>query len=137
MKVLLTAILFLVLQGCASHNPTVYEQLGGRSKVTEIVDNFITQIEYDEVMFAYFEDSNITRFKEKMVEHICVITGGGCTYSGDSMERVHTGMNIPERDFNHAVDLLIAAMNDAQVPHRLQNKVLATMAPSRSEIIYR
>ncbi|MER2494214.1 group I truncated hemoglobin [Catenovulum sediminis] len=126
-----------VLSGCATTQQSVYQQLGGQAKVAQIVDNFIYQIEFNAEIFEYFKDSNVQRFREKLNEHICVHTGGPCQYTGDSMEDVHTGMHITEAHFNLTVDLLINAMNDANVPHPLQNKVLAVFAPMRDEIYQR
>ncbi|MEC9313788.1 MAG: group 1 truncated hemoglobin, partial [Pseudomonadota bacterium] len=62
---------------------------------------------------------------------------GPCTYSGDSMQQIHDGMAVTERDFNHLVDLLINAMYQADVPHPVQNQLLARLAPLRKDIIYR
>jgi hemoglobin len=114
----------------------VYEQLGGQTKVNQIVDNFVTEIEFDATILSYFEGSNIDRFKEKLAEQICQRTGGPCEYTGDSMEQVHAGMNITENHFNRTVDLLINAMDKAGVPHRLQNQVLSVLAPTRNEMLY-
>jgi hemoglobin len=51
------------------------------------------------------------------------------------MVDIHTGMHISERDFNRVVDLLINAMDEQNISHRVQNKILAKMAPFRKEII--
>ncbi|MFC3095727.1 group 1 truncated hemoglobin [Alteromonas sediminis] len=126
----------ILLQACATTPPTLYQELGGEKKVVEIVDNFIAEIEFDETLFEYFKDSNVNRFREKLIEHVCMLTDGPCEYTGDSMVDVHTGMNITESDFNRGVDLFINAMTKAGVPHATQNKVLAVMAPTRKEIIY-
>lgn len=128
--------LLISLSGCASNQTSVYEQLGGQTKVNEIVDNFVAEIEFDATILAYFEGSNIDRFKEKLAEQICQRTGGPCEYTGDSMEQVHSGMNITESHFNRTVDLIISAMDKAGVPHRLQNKVLHALAPTRDEMLY-
>jgi len=101
-----------------------------------IVDNFIQEISHNRKMFEYFERSNAVRFREKFIEHLCMLTGGPCLYTGDSMVDVHTGMQITEHDFNLGVDLLINAMTKADVSHPNQNKVLAILAKMRSEIIY-
>ncbi len=45
-------------------------------------------------------------------------------------------MNINEKDFNHMVDLLINAMDTEGIPHRIQNQLIARLAPLRKEIIY-
>ena len=126
-----------ILSGCASNHRSIYQQLGGQPKVAEIVDNFISEIEYDTLMFDYFKDSDIERFREKLIEHLCLLTNGPCKYTGDTMKQVHEGMDITESDFNHGVDLFINAMTKADVPHPLQNKVLAVMIHTRDQMIYR
>jgi len=65
-----------------------------------------------------------------------MLTDGGFEYTGDTMRQVHGGMNIPESDINHGVDLFIKAMNKAKISQRIQNKVLASIVPSRKNIIY-
>lgn len=129
-------VLAILLSGCVTTQPTLYQQLGGQEKIAAIVDNFIAEIEFDPVIFEYFQDTDVDRFREKLNEHLCLLTGGLCEYTGDSMEQVHGGMNITEADFNRGVDLFIRAMDRAQVPHRLQNRVLRVMAPLRKEMIY-
>ncbi len=133
------AATLLVLAGCASVKPTndtLYEQLGGMPVIENIVDNFVNEIGHDHIVVQHFLNSNINRFREKMIEHLCVETSGPCHYTGDNMIDVHAGKNISELEFNRTVDLLINAMNKASVPHPLQNKLLARLAPLRSEIIY-
>ncbi len=136
-KLLFILLTTLILSACATTSQSTYHELGGQPKVSEIVDNFITEIEYDPVMFEFFKDSDVNRFREKLIEHLCMLTGGPCEYTGDSMEQVHAGMNISESVFNHGVDLFINAMDKADVPHSMQNKVLATMIHTREEMLYK
>lgn len=116
---------------------STYNELGGYQKIEQIVDNFIIEIEKDQIIFEYFKKSDVERFRTKLTEHICFHTGGPCIYTGDTLERVHDGMNITETDFNRGVDLLINAMYQANIPHRVQNKVLAIFVPMREQMIYR
>nr|WP_241664571.1 group 1 truncated hemoglobin [Ningiella ruwaisensis] len=130
----------VLLQACqsttTSSEQSLYLTLGGQSKVEEIVDNFIYEIEFNPQIFPYFTNTNVERFREKLIEHLCMLTQGPCEYTGDTMVQVHTGMNITEHDFNLGVDLFIKAMEKADIPHRVQNRVLQTMAPTRKDIIY-
>ena len=130
-------LLLIFISACASRQASLYERVGGEPKIAQIADHFIDEIQYDKRILGYFLDSDIDRFREKLVEHICVHTDGPCRYTGDDMVKVHTGMNITEADFNRVVELLIKAMTRADVPHRLQNQVLARFAPMRGEMIYR
>jgi hemoglobin len=135
-NLILILITCFLLNACASQNTSIYQQLGGQPKVEEIVDNFITEIEFDPIMFEFFKDSDINRFREKLTEHLCLLTGGPCQYTGDTMKQVHGGMNISESTFNHGVDLFISAMTKADIPHRIQNKILAVMIHTRDQMIY-
>ncbi|WP_414827625.1 group I truncated hemoglobin [Alteromonas sp. H39] len=127
----------VAIASCASTSDSLYNDIGGEAKVAEIVDNFIYEIEYDPTILAYFEGSDIDRFRTKLIEQLCMVTDGPCSYSGDTMEQVHGGMNITETDFNRTVDLLINAMNKAGVSHRHQNRILAELAPMRSQMLYK
>lgn len=140
MRLLVCSLAMLCfLSGCATSasDRTLYQAMGGRPVVEQIVDNFIVEIGYDQSTFAFFQDSNINRFQEKMFEHICYVADGPCEYTGDSMIEVHTNMHISEAQFNGVVDLLINAMDKAEVPHRLQNRFIKRLVPMREDIIYR
>ena len=49
-NILLILFTCLILTACANQNVSTYQQLGGQAKIEEIVDNFITEIEFDPVM---------------------------------------------------------------------------------------
>ncbi|GAA80416.1 group 1 truncated hemoglobin [Pseudoalteromonas sp. BSi20495] len=125
-----------LLVGCANKPAlSLYQQLDGKAGIAKLVDSFIYQIGNDEQVFHYFEHANITHFRDGFISHMCMLVEGPCTYDGDSMVAIHTGMHITEKDFNHVVDLLINAMNEQDVSHSLQNDILSRMAPLRDEII--
>jgi hemoglobin len=137
---LVTAIyLLLLLAGCAttpSAQNTLYDKLGGETGVDAIVSGLIKQIGQDKQIFHYFAEANISRFRTHLTKHFCTITDGPCKYTGDTMTDIHTGTKITEKDFNHLVDLLINAMNLQDIPHRIQNQLLAKLVPLRASIIY-
>lgn len=134
----LAFIMIFFISSCSLVTPAqpLYEELGGKEKIAEIVNNFIEEIQFNADIFEYFKDSDVERFNEKLNEHICFLINGPCEYTGDSMVDVHTGMNISERDFNLGVDLFINAMNKANVAHTTQNKVLKILAKTRKDMIY-
>ena len=137
MKNYLLILLILLFTACTTTpQQSLYEEIGGQEVFYDIVDNFISEIEFNPVLFKHFEESNVERFREKLFEHLCALANGNCTYTGDNMVDVHTGMNISESEFNLGADLLINAMTKAGVSHRLQNQLLATIVPLRKEFIY-
>ena len=113
---------------------SLYEQLDGLAGITLIADFFIEEIAYDDRVFARFADSNVERFREKIIEHFCMIADGPCLYTGDSMLATHQGMFISDAEFNAVVEDLITAMERATVPLPAQNRLLARLAALKSEI---
>ncbi|MFV1873913.1 MAG: group I truncated hemoglobin [Oleiphilus sp.] len=129
--------LLAMISACASHQQSsLYQQIGGQQTVEQLSDAFIAEIQYDKQTLSFFLDSDIDRFRSKFIEHICATIDGPCEYTGDDMTQVHKGMNITEADFNRVVELLINAMTNVDIPHRLQNQILARLAPMRGEMIY-
>lgn len=128
----------MMLTACATTpEQTLYDKLGGEDGIETIVSHLVKNIGHDKQVFHYFAEANVGRFKKHLAWHLCDISDGPCDYTGDSMQQIHDGMAINERDFNHLVDLLIDAMYKAEVPHTLQNQLLARLAPLREDIIYR
>lgn len=137
MRLLILSALML-LSACASQpKTTLYDDLGGAPGIDAIVENFIQGIASDPEIFPYFADSHVSRFREKITEHFCHISDGPCTYTGDNMVDIHVGMEINENHFNRTVDLLYGAMEQENIPHRTQNRLIARLAPLRKDIIYR
>ena len=83
----------------------------------------------------HFDDVDIERLRDKLVEQFCVEAGGPCEYSGDSMEESHKGLNIDRGDFNALVEDLIDAMAAEGVAVPVQNRLLARLATMRGQII--
>ena len=131
----LTPIIFMT--GCLSPQPKddLFQQLGGLPGIERFVDVFIGEIGKSKEIRPYFEDTNLDRFREKQIEHICLLSGGPCTYTGDSIVDSHRGMGVNEADFNALVDTAIRAMNKAGYSVATRNRLLARMAPLRSEVM--
>lgn len=126
----------LLLCGCASKPASLYDELGGKAGIEKIVDNFIAEFSYDRDVIRHFEKTDFDRFRSKLVEQICNISGGPCEYTGQSMLEVHQKMNVSEAEFNAMVDDLYAAMQRANISEPAQNRLVALLAPMRGDIIY-
>ncbi|ABC28284.1 Truncated hemoglobin [Hahella chejuensis KCTC 2396] len=128
----------LLLSGCANvvQEASLYRELGGEQGIARLVDRFMEEISYSEDIAPFFADTDPDRFREKLSEQICSLSGGPCEYTGDSMRDSHAGMSISEADFNKTVDLLINAMDKEGVPYPTQNRLLKLLTPMRKDIIY-
>jgi len=125
------------VQGTHVQDDRLYRDLGGLQGIESLVDLAIEKIQNDPRVFHHFDGTNWDRFREKQIEHICVLAGGGCTYTGDTMIDVHTGMNINEAEFNAIADNIYRSMEKLDIPVGARNRLLAILARMRGEVIYR
>lgn len=139
MKLIIILFISCTLAACGSlqTQPPLFQQLGGKPGIAKLTDAFIEAIQYNKQTLPCFLESDINRFRTKFVEQICMISGGPCEYTGDSMTDVHGGMNINEAHFNALVNDLIMAMEAIELPTSTQNQLLSLLAPMRKDIIYR
>lgn len=132
---------FLSLLACAQPLPpqddSLYRALGEQAGITRIVEGMLLNIARDERIVRHFENVDIVRLRNKLVEQFCVEAGGPCTYSGDSMEESHKGQQLTPSDFNALVENLQIAMSAEGIAMRTQNRLLARLAPMRGQIIDR
>ncbi len=113
----------------------LYLELGGQEGIQAISHRFIKMIAANRHVRARFEKTDIGRFDRMFNEHICFLSGGPCTYTGDTMAKTHGGMNIQSSEFNQMTASLMQAMDAEKVPVTTQNKLLAILARMRPEII--
>jgi len=135
--IVVLSVLFSACQTSASNDNSLYIALGETPGIERIVDQAIIEIQYDQRISHHFESTNWNRFREKQIEHICQLSGGGCEYTGDTMIDVHAGMNISEAEFNAVADNIMTAMEKLGIPISARNRLVSIVAKLREEVIYR
>ncbi|WP_339412147.1 group I truncated hemoglobin [Pseudomonas sp. EA_35y_Pfl2_R5] len=136
----LLLVVVLSLAACAQQPPkddSLYRDLGEQAGITRIVEGMLLNIAGDPRIVRHFENIDIVRLRDKLVEQICVEAGGPCTYTGDSMEESHKDQSLTPSDFNALVENLQDAMSAQGVPMPAQNRLLARLAPMRAQVIGR
>lgn len=114
-----------------------YQDLGGKAGVAAIVADFVTIMLDDKRLNATFEGVDLDRLRSKLAEQICVVSGGGCKYTGKSMAESHEDLKSTNMQFNASVENLQLAMERHGVPNRVQNRLLARLAPTQHDIVTR
>jgi len=128
--------LVLTLLASAAHaaDTTLYQSLGEKEGITRIVDDLLQGVHADPRTHDYFVDVSERRLREKLIEQICQISDGPCQYTGRTMERSHEGLHITRAAFNALVEDLQIAMEKNDIPNRVQNRLLARLAPMVHQI---
>ncbi len=123
--------------GTAQADDSLFQELGGLEVITQFSNETIDISMADPRIKHTFEDENVNprRVKRMLVEQICALTGGPCVYEGRTMKESHEEDQITNAQFNAIVEDLQIAMDNAGVPFRTQNKLLALLAPMQRDIV--
>lgn len=135
----IASVVFSALLGaCAAVHERVplYDQFGQRDGLGAVVDGLIVRIKADPEIMPMFENTDFSLFRERLTDFLCIKIEGPCTYDGEEMIDVHTGMQITEAEFNGLVEDMIEVMEERHIPRAAQNELLARLVPTRKDIIY-
>jgi hemoglobin len=114
---------------------SLYARLGGTANVTAFVSETIDKISSDPATNQSFDKVNVQHVKDMIVDQICSLTGGGCSYTGDTMKDTHAGHHITNADFMTTVEVLRAAMRRHDVPLAARNELLEILAPMKRDTV--
>jgi hemoglobin len=114
---------------------SLYERLGGWRALTAVVEELVTMTGNDPRISVFFSNADIPKLKATMVEHICSITGGPCSYSGKSMKESHTDMKVKEEHFTAFMDDLGKTLDKLGVPAREKGEVLAAFESMKIDVV--
>lgn len=98
--------------------------------ISRIVEAMLINLTEDPRMTYAAVDADLDQLKAKLVEQICVESGGPCQYSQeDAIPGSQAELGITEGDFNTLVDNLTAAMALQGISPQVQSKLIARLAP--------
>jgi hemoglobin len=133
---LLSVLMALLLTSSVTFSAeTLYEQIGGRDVLVKAIDELVAIMEEDDRINFTFAETDIPKFKQLLVDQLCEITGGPCKYQGRSMKESHEKMNVDNAMFNALAEDLYIAFDRVKVPYRVQNQVMALLAPMQRDIV--
>jgi hemoglobin len=119
----------------ARADKTLYESMGGERVLRTAVDHFADNVQTDNRINFTFAEADISKFKRLIFEQLCNLSGGPCKYTGRDMRTSHAKLKINNAEFNALAEDLYIALDQAGVPYRLQNKLLALLAPMQHQIV--
>jgi len=127
----------LLLTACAhTREASLYAALGEEAGVRRMIDEVVVELHRDARINALFAHTDDAYFKDRLHEQICALSGGGCAYTGLSMEEAHSGMELDVTDFNYFVEDLRVGMSRAGTPITAQNRLLALFKPMREQTLH-
>lgn len=115
--------------------PSLFDSMGGEATLRAAVDHFADVVEADDRINFTFADTDMAKFKQLLFDQLCNLSGGPCTYGGRDMRTAHQKLKINNAQFNALAEDLYIGLQQAGVPYRLQNKLMAKLAPMQRQIV--
>jgi hemoglobin len=125
----------MLMSAGARADKTLYESMGGESALRAALDHFADIVVADDRINFTFAEANMATFKQLLFEQLCNLSGGPCKYTGRDMRASHAKLKINNAEFNALAEDLYISLGQAGVPYRLQNKLMALLAPMQHEIV--
>jgi hemoglobin len=113
----------------------LYRDLGGAAGIRRIVADLLPAVQADTRINASFDGVDLENLAEKLEEQFCEVSGGPCRYSGKDMQTIHEDLALNQAHFNALVEDLQSAMERNRVPSRVQNRLLARLAPMQRDVV--
>ncbi len=114
---------------------SLYERLGGESRVRKIADDVLDKNLRNPLISYHFRDIDMDKLKQLVFDFFSMGTGGPHKYTGRDMRTAHTGMKINEDEWISGADDMISAMNANGVGEAEKNEVLAIFDSLKGEIV--
>jgi len=114
---------------------TLFDRMGGEAKMRAAMHEFVVIILADDRINFTFANTDLKKFEELLYEQMCNLSQGGCKYTGRDMYTAHAKLNITNAEFNALTEDLYEAFDHVHVPYRLQNKLVAMLAPMQHDVV--
>ena len=134
-----SASLIASLNGCTSlpahHEKSLYDRLGGAPIIASIVDDFLRLLHTDPLLQSSFGHTDMTKFRQLLIQQLCYATDGGCVYPGPAMPAAHAGLGVQPAQFNAWLHDMASALDANCAGLREKNEVLGILFAMKYQIV--
>jgi hemoglobin len=125
--------------GFAQEKPkSLYQRLGGYDVIAGIIDDFLAQMR-SAPEFARFSGGrsrdSATRARQLVIDQLCAMSGGPCTYIGRDMRTAHAGLKITDAEWELMMKKYKNALDKFQIAEPEQRDFLAMIEQLRPTIV--
>ena len=78
----------------------LYDRLGGREAISLVVNKFYEFMLTDSRVAHYFNNTDMTKQRQKQKQFITLVCGGPNEYQGKDMKTAHKGMEIGHLEYD-------------------------------------
>lgn len=114
---------------------TLFDQLGGKTAIATVVDEFYERVLGDPDLKGFFADTDMEHQRKQQIKFLTMALGGPNEYQGKSMEAAHDTLGITEHHFDLVAGHLVAALEWAGVEQTEIDAVVAIIGPLKGQIV--
>lgn len=123
-----------------SKSKSLFENLGGTSGITAIVDDVVEAHMNNPAISARFlpykdQPERLAVIKKHTVDFFSAGSGGPVTYTGRDMPTAHREMNITAAEYQHTVDDIMQVLNKHKIDEQSQVNVQAILSSLKDTIV--
>lgn len=118
-------------------DPAVLAAFHGKEGLRRVVDDLVDRNTSDPRISDIFKATDLVRLRRTLFEQFCYLLDGGCDYTGRDMQSSHKDLGLQSSDMDALVENLQKAMDKEGVPFRVQNRLLAVLAPMKRDVVVR
>ncbi|ARK29008.1 group I truncated hemoglobin [Halalkalibacter krulwichiae] len=117
---------------------TLYEKVGGEDAIAKVVDYFYNELVLkDETVNQFFKETDMEKQRRHQTKFISFALGGPNQYSGKSMAKAHSGMNLQPAHFDAIAKHLHTALAHFGINEPDIDKAITKVASLREDILYK
>ena len=123
----------LMLACASTEAPSLYVRLGGAKGLPRLVDRVVNRAAQDPRTQRSFEGVPLASVKQKMTVQLCALTGGRCTYGGETMAQVHKHLKIQGAEFDALMDIWREELDQAELGTAAKVQLLKLLAAMKRD----
>jgi hemoglobin len=116
---------------------SLFERVGGKKGVEEIVDSFVLNLAAEPTLKAIgkLQKAKLDAYKAGWVNVLCKGAGGDCAATGTELKELHKGMKLTDKQWESFVTDFTAALGEHKCEDAEKADMLAIFAPFKDEVI--
>ena len=119
---------------------SLYERLGGKDGISQIVDDTVEEHMNNTAINARFlplkdQPEKLAVIKQHTIQFFSAGSGGPPIYQGKDMVTAHKGMNISPAEYMHTIDDIFAALDKNSIDDDTKKDVLSILWSLKGMIV--
>jgi hemoglobin len=117
---------------------SLFLRIGGKDALNAVVDIFYAKVLESEKIKHFFADLEMNAQRAKMKNFLLFAFGAPKTiafYEGKKMREAHAHLHLKEEHFYEVAQLLLATLQELQVPQPLIDEVLSIALSTKNDVL--